>query len=212
MTCIIPDTQLFIYGGYIKEYRARKDAIMIDLVSMESKILKSGKKRAGGGLAQFGGQIYIFGGIKNLKWNHIECDKYDIRTNTWISIASLPCGSGAVCAEVFGNDILVAGFWLDALYSYSIGKNTYSRLFGLITEERKMLIVSEGRVWIMCNNFGFFESQQYGLSRWNRICGVTNLGLYMTQYVKFENKLYFEDGYMNVYSFDLSTRKFRILQ
>ncbi|CAG9320339.1 unnamed protein product [Blepharisma stoltei] len=137
MTCLFSDTLLFIYGGFNKNWYGIKEAMIVDLVSMEVKLKKSGRKRSGAGLALVGWQIYIFGGSKTAYKILKEYDKYDIRTNKWIGIAPLPFDSGSVAAEVYGNDILAAGTHLPGLYYYSVRKNTFSKIFDLPSLQKK---------------------------------------------------------------------------
>ncbi|CAG9320333.1 unnamed protein product [Blepharisma stoltei] len=153
---------------------------------MEVRLKKSGRKRGGAGLALVGWQIYIFGGTKNAHKTYKECDKYDIRTNAWISIESLPLCSESVAAEVYGNDILVVGSHLPGLYYYSVGKNTFSNIFDLPSLLRKNIIVHEGKAWIYCD-FGVYESRKYDLKNWNKIGDVDGVNMHLTQHVRIEN-------------------------
>ncbi|CAG9320340.1 unnamed protein product [Blepharisma stoltei] len=205
MTCLFSDTQLFIYGGFKENSDGIKEAMVVDLVSMEVKLKKSGRKRGGAGLALVGWQIYIFGGYKNEYELLKECDKYDILTNKWIRIASLPFYSGSVAAEVYGNDILVAGTHLPGLYYYSVGKNTFSKIKDLPILQDKNIFVHEGKAWIYCNDSWFYESKRYDLTKWRIIGYYYGFNMLLSQHVRIENELFFLDNSMGIYVFDLHT-------
>ncbi|CAG9332776.1 unnamed protein product [Blepharisma stoltei] len=59
-----------------------------------------------------------------------------------------------MAAEIFGNKILITGYELSALYSYSIRRNTHSPIFDLLYMKYKILFSHQERAFIFCDGFG----------------------------------------------------------
>lgn len=68
------------------------------------------------------GKLYVFGGYNGSVSNRI--DMYDIQTNVWKSLGTMPIGVSANAIAVDGTTILIAGDYTNEKYLASYEVNT----------------------------------------------------------------------------------------
>ena len=101
------------------------------------------------------GKLYIFGGYNENTSNRI--DVYDIATDTWSSLGTLPEGISAHATTVIGSKIWLIGDYLnlESLAYYDISDNTFQYLLSNMNGRRRAAAEGvNGNLYVIGGNTG----------------------------------------------------------
>ena len=204
--CLLPDGRIFHYGGWVGDTKNTGICAIINPAQQSVEIIKSHKElRNLGQCSYYKGDVYVFGGHDQVTM--LESFKYNILTNEWKAIASMPSKSRDCNSTVLGNTIVIGGMKHDSLLLYWPNSDIYKKTLQLSQEKYKIVWSGDGKVFVLWND-KIIESKTFDLNEWQ--CVASNIGIndnrLMGHSVRWGNWVFllFEDK--NLYKFNLQTK------
>lgn len=131
------NSMLYVIGGDIGSEVGSKDIYKFDVLSdvWYSNLSNMSVARTRACSAFNSGEIFVFGG-RNNSGALSSCEKYNIASDEWVAVASLPVGLYSACCCVVGNFAYVVGGILNDgsinpyVYAYSFNDNAWVVISG----------------------------------------------------------------------------------
>ncbi|OMJ68912.1 hypothetical protein SteCoe_33494 [Stentor coeruleus] len=204
--CKISQDAFFYYSGRCGNSYTDISYIIDTNTKILTK-LPSWKTNSYSGLSSYvGNDIYTFGG-HNGSIIHSEAHKYNLLSNTWSSVSSMPLPTQSNCSIPLNDSILVVGYNLPGIYRYSWDTNSYTSLGLFQGSQHKIICKANGKVFVLEYN-KLHESISNNLNQFAVVNGATTVpNSYLISYpVKNGNNLYFVLGDFKIYRLNFQTR------
>lgn len=204
--CKISQDTIFYYSGRCSN--AYTDiSYIIDTNTKILTKLPSWKANGYSGLSsRIGDGIYIFGG-HNGSVTHSEAYKYDLLSNTWSSIASMPVPTQSNSSVPLNDNILIIGYNLPCIYKYNLDTNAYNSLGFFQGSQHKIICKANGKIFVL-EYTKLYESISHNLNQFAIVNSATSApNSYLISYpVKNGNNLYFVLGDFKIYRLNFQTK------
>ncbi|OMJ72757.1 hypothetical protein SteCoe_28705 [Stentor coeruleus] len=147
--CPVLENHLFIYGG--REHTSRS-VFIINLITSEAYEKPFGTGRYSASATYFQNKVYIFGGHNGERPLN-SCTSFDMNTDKWEALASMPISSISTSSGLFMGKILVTGYNCDFLYVYTPGSDSFVTCdIQYIMQSHKVVCSSKDGIYIVCSN------------------------------------------------------------
>ncbi|OMJ79407.1 hypothetical protein SteCoe_20561 [Stentor coeruleus] len=208
--CKISKNKFFYYSGY-------NEKVYLDSTYIFDAENKTYEKKASWKLNQLAAcslykrNIYVFGGCNNKL--HGESGKYNLVSDTWNEIASLPAVSHHNLSLVIDKHIIISGFHLSSAFKYNIKNNNYIYVGSFTPNCHKIVCKGKGKVFIFENN-KLHESTTKDCTNFVLLKSAVGLpDKFIQSYtIRNEDYLYFILGDMNLYRFNLNSKVVSIVR
>lgn len=203
--CQLPGNKVFHAGGYQPDVSS---GYIIDLNNHAVEILQGARGRSFASATYFDNEVYIFAGW-HINANLANCDKFNLATRTWSSLANFPAGAVynvnvLPCREFF----ILSTLSGNNLYKYYIKKNSYDILTGgVINHAYNIIFRDNDKYYFLAHNLCFI-SNEFNLGVWTKYSKTLTepLGCITSKPVTRNRNIYFLSSQARtIYKFDLET-------
>ena len=153
-SCKIDENKYFVHGGYDQGSSSNlSSSLILDLKVNSVKICKSGPPINSFGICFLNNEIYTFGGLDRSS-GLSDCKKFNLLTNVWSDIQSLPKGTSCGSATVLKNKAFVADYNNSSIFCYDYKINSFSISNSQLVSKSHKFIMEN---WLVCFEDGLFE-------------------------------------------------------
>lgn len=146
--CPVLDNHLFIYGG--REHTSRS-VFIINLATSEANEKPFGTGRYSASATHLQNKVYIFGG-HNGERALDSCSSFDMITDKWESLTSMPISSISTSSGFFMGKILLTGYNCDCLYAYTPSSDSFVSVdMQFIIQSHKVVCPSNIGIFVVCS-------------------------------------------------------------
>ncbi|OMJ80725.1 hypothetical protein SteCoe_18929 [Stentor coeruleus] len=204
----LPGGLLFVGGGELIYPEYSKKYYIIDPETCEILDQSSDIERDyDTGCILYNSEIYAFGGSIRKKPFDIS-SKYNIRIKKWKALQNMPSPSAISCPAVFNKNILITGYEINCILSYSTVYNTYEKTNCLFEyKSLKCLLQNKERI------FALAQHNVYELSPDSNNMQIVNKFTCKNSIKKslaYKNFIYFFDN-VNVFRMDVNAMTFQLI-
>lgn len=203
--CQVPGRKLFHLGGKGSDNSC---AYLIDLYNSLVEQIPNSISRSYTSATYYKKYVYIFGGYINNK-NSSKCDRINLVTKQWSSLASFPEGPKlSICTLPHKNSIILASDTGNTIYSYNIPNNSYTPITSDVDNYCYNILIRDSGKYYYLANKNCYKSIEKKLQRWVKSAKSLSIDLsYITSKpVTRGRKVYFVSTYSSaVYMFNLDT-------
>ncbi|OMJ91735.1 hypothetical protein SteCoe_5633 [Stentor coeruleus] len=209
--CRISEDKIFLHSGY-RGGSYTNSIFIVDLKQGIAEKRESFKLGFLGSCSRFKNNVYAFGGHDGSAPS-TACRKFDLNSDTWQSIQNLPISTHCNSTAILDDNIFIAGFNIDSVYTYNISNNSYSNIGSFQSHWNKILCKASKKIYLFENN-KLHESTDDNPKKFsviNSSTGVSNNYL-ISFTTRFKNDLYFVLNNKSIYKINILTKVINLVR